>query len=187
MFIMSKLKIFLLPVFILVLLLPCIVVGQETELQKEITPDGIKIDTASVKIFNNKTNEFETWGYINIQNNTEDEYITWITKNRVSDKTNEQIMLDYFFHHKPYADFNLISLMNEDFVEGALHIIDLTFMKSILPGREFTYMFIKTDKNMNFYKDKVVLLKRKEVESFLKFKIREIFLFPQPCIIIDME
>ncbi len=48
-------------------------------------------------------------------------------------------------------------------------------------------MFIKTDTNMDLYKDRVVLLKRKDVEEFLKFEIQDYFLFPQSSIVIDME
>ncbi|MBO4615497.1 MAG: hypothetical protein J5709_10325 [Bacteroidales bacterium] len=167
--------------FIIATLLPCLVSSQEDSI--------IIIDTASVEIFNNKTNEYEIWGYINIINNTDEEYITWITKNSVADRTNDQKITDYFFHHKPHYDFSLFNLMCENIVfEGGWRpIIDYSLLKNILPGREFTYMFIKTDTNMDLYKDRVVLLKRKDVEEFLKFEIQDYFLFPQSSIVIDME
>ena len=76
--------------FIIATLLPCVVLAQNED-------SRIIIDTASVEVFNNKTNEYEVWGYINIINNTDEEYITWITKKRVMDRTNDQKITDYFF------------------------------------------------------------------------------------------
>ncbi len=75
--------------FIIATLLPCLVSSQEDSI--------IIIDTASVEIFNNKTNEYEIWGYINIINNTDEEYITWITKNSVATEQMIRKLLTIFF------------------------------------------------------------------------------------------
>lgn len=178
------LKIF---IFAIAMLLPCMVMGQETELSKKITPDGIKIDTSSYIIYNSNTGQKQNWGYIKILNNTENEYIAWIPNNLPrGDNANDKWIIDYFYRRHG-RDFSLFDIIQEGWIDVKHVYIGVSFLKNILPGEEFTYMFIKTDTNMNYYKDRIVVIKRSEVEDFLRFSIMDEYFFPHSCIVIDME
>jgi hypothetical protein len=110
-----------------------------------------------------------------ITNNSNEEYLTWIALTPNNDKTNIELVHDFFKKRK--CDFNYLELVYEDIIYNKPISIGYTFIKKIMPGEMFSYFIVKTNTNSTFYQDRIVVVKKKEVEQYLRMQIEEKYFF----------
>lgn len=118
-----------------------------------------------------------------ISNNSSEEYVTWISKDAISGKTPKELIHDYF--QKIKGDFNLVSLFYENLLDNKQVTIGHTFMKIIKPNESFSY-FLCND-NASFYKDRIVVLKKKVVERQIRMKLNYEYSYGNHLLIINAE
>lgn len=63
--------------------------------------------------------------------------------------------------------------MYENLLDGQPVSIGYSFIKNITAGETFSYFIAKTDTKSNLYQGRIVLVKKKEVEQYLKIQIDE--------------
>ena len=65
--------------------------------------------------------------------------------------------------------------------------VGYSFIKRIKPGETFSYFLIKdTNKTkVTTYSDRIVLIKEKEVEDSLRFRIKDKYLYDYPYILLE--
>ena len=77
---------------------------------------------------------------------------------------------DYFIKTK--GDYNLIGMMNDDLLTlNSMCEIGYTFLKDIPPNETFSYFVAKNRIESRFYRERIVIIKKKEVERYLKMII----------------
>lgn len=141
----------------------------------------IYIDTTSFSNFNWLTKQKQTVKKYRITNNSDEDYLTWVETIPVDGQDTEFLITYYFF--KPIGDFSFGALMY-DHAKTDPACIGATFLKNISAGKSFSYFIIKTDIKSNFYEDRIVIMKRSEVEQFLKIHIDEEYLYQSPDIFL---
>ena len=132
----------------------------------------ILIDSVSFSYYNGITNYYNGIQIIDnyrILNNSDENYLTWVELEPINNRTDIELVHDYFKKHK--GDFNLIELMFENLLDTMPVSIGYTFFKNIAPKESFSYFISKKNKTSNFYRERIVLIKRKEVEQYLKMTI----------------
>lgn len=65
----------------------------------------------------------------------------------------------------------MIEMMCENLLDKRPINIGFSFIKNIAIGKTFSYIITQTD--AKFYQERIVLLKKKEVEQYLKMQIDE--------------
>ena len=135
----------------------------------------IQIDTTSFCYFNGITKQTQIIDNYQITNNSNEDYLTWISLVPKNDKSNIELMHDFFKKRK--GDFNLIEMMHENLLDGQPVSIGYSFIKNITVGETFSYFIAKTETKSNFYQRRIVLIKKKEVEQYLKMQIDEKYFF----------
>ena len=136
----------------------------------------IHIDTISVNYFNGITEKIERIDIYQITNNSDEDYLTWVSLVPINNRTNIGLIRDYFIKIK--GDFNLIGMMNGDlFTSESMCEIGYTFMKNISPCETFSYFIAKNGIESSLYQGRIVLIKKKEVEQYLKMKIDKKYFF----------
>ena len=118
---------------------------------------------------------------VEINNTSTDDYLTWISSTPVDDLSDEQLIRAYFFERK--GDFSLASLMYECIDIPGSVVIGVDFIKAISNGVMFTYYLSDTSK-MDYYRKRIVLLKRKTVEDIIKVKIPNSYLWCGDSIVL---
>lgn len=141
----------------------------------------IKVDSVACSYFNGISRRYEIVDLYQITNTSDEEYLTWISLHPNEAKPTEALIREFFL--KPKGDFNLMGLFNEDFYIPTCEI-GYTFIKSIKPRETFSYVVKKTRVKSTFYRDRIVVISRKEVEQFLKFHIADNFLYKEPIIVL---
>lgn len=134
-----------------------------------------EIDSVSYSYFNGITRHKQIINNFRIINRSNEEYLTWISLIPTHNKTNAELIYDFFRKRK--GDFSFIDIMNEDLLYNSINI-GFTFMKRILPNEEFSYYIAKTDSISTFYQDRIVVINKNEVEHHLKMEIKENYFFP---------
>lgn len=130
----------------------------------------IHIDTISVNYFNGITEKKEIIDIYQIKNNSDEDYLTWVSLVPINNRTNIKLIRDYFIKNK--GDFNLIGMMNDNLLpQESMCEIGYTFMKNISPGETFSYFVAKNGIESKFYRERIVIIKKKEVEQYLKMII----------------
>ena len=130
----------------------------------------ICIDTVSYAYFNAITDKKVTIETYEITNNSNEEYLTWISLAPQSDRSTEEQVLCYFKQRK--GDFSFLEMMYEGLLNGQQHCtIGYSFLKSIKKGECFSYSFMKTESDSQVYRDRIVLVKRKDVETILRAQL----------------
>ena len=86
----------------------------------------IRIDTISVNYFNGITKKKEIIDIYQIKNDSDEDYLTWVSLAPINNRTNTKLIRDYF---------------------------------------------IKTKGESRFYRERIVIIKKKEVERYLKMII----------------
>jgi hypothetical protein len=107
----------------------------------------IHIDTISFCYFNGITEQTEIIDKYQIANNSNEDYLTWVSLVPKNDKSNIELMHDFFKKRK--GDFNLIEMMYENLLDGQPVSIGYSFIKNITVGETFSYFIAKTETKSN--------------------------------------
>ena len=143
--------------------------------------DSLLVDTASYSYYTG--NQQIIKNYI-ITNNSNEEYFTWVSRVPIKDKSNGQLVRDFFI--KQNGDFTYLSLMYED-LPNLIIGIGSTFITKISPHETFSYFIAKKDSNTTYYEDRIVIIKKKEVEKYIRLPIEEQYFFKQKSIVLIGE
>lgn len=135
----------------------------------------IHIDTISFCYFNGITEQTQITDSYQITNNSNEDYLTWVSLVPINNKSNIELMHDFFKKRK--GDFSLIEMMYENLLDEQPINIGYSFIKNITAGKTFSYFIAKTDIKSNLYQRRIVLIKKKEVEQYLKMQIDEKYFF----------
>ena len=90
---------------------------------------------------------------------------------------------DYF--KKRRGDWNLQELMFENLLDSTSTCVGYSFIKKILPGEIFSYIIAKNEASSNFYRKRIVLMKKNEVETYLRMEIDNIFYYQFTHILLE--
>ena len=127
----------------------------------------IRIDTISVNYFNGITKKKEIIDIYQIKNDSDEDYLTWVSLAPINNRTNTKLIRDYFIKTK--GDYNLIGMMNDNLLTlNSMCEIGYTFLKDIPPSETFSYFVAKNRIESRFYRERIVIIKKKEVERYLK-------------------
>ena len=118
----------------------------------------IHVDPISVNYFNGITEKKEIIDKYHIINNSAEDYLTWVSLVPINKRTRK-------------GDFNLIEMMCENLLENQPINIGYSFVKNITAGTTFSYFIVKNETESNFYRERIVIIKKKEVEQYLKMTI----------------
>lgn len=129
----------------------------------------IHYDTITNKYYNGIIEEREIIDKYQITNNSDENYLTWVALEPINDRTDIELVHDYFKKRK--GDFNLVEMMFENLLDSLPINIGYSFIKNIAPKESFSYYISKKNMASNFYRERIVLIKRKEVEQYLKMEI----------------
>ena len=130
----------------------------------------IRIDTISVNYFNGITKKKEIIDIYQITNDSDEDYLTWVSLAPINNRTNTKLIRDYFIKTK--GDYNLIGMMNDNLLTlNSMCEIGYTFLKDIPPNETFSYFVAKNRIESRFYRERIVIIKKKEVERYLKMII----------------
>lgn len=129
----------------------------------------IHYDTITNKYYNGITEKREIIDKYQITNNSYENYLTWVALEPINDRTDIELVHDYFKKRK--GDFNLVEMMFENLLDSLPINIGYSFIKNIAPKESFSYYISKKNMASNFYRERIVLIKRKEVEQYLKMEI----------------
>lgn len=129
----------------------------------------IHIDTISFCYLNGITKKNQTIDNYQITNNSKEDYLTWVSLAPINNRTNIELMHDFFKRRK--GDFSLIEMICENLLYQQPISIGYSFIKNITIGETFSYFVARTDTNTNIYQGRIVLIRKKEVEQYLKMQI----------------
>lgn len=103
-----------------------------------------------------------------ITNNSNEELLTWVSAYPVDNLTDEQKIRCYFMTH--YGGVHLFFLLYENLItDYSLAYLGKNFIKNIKPNQSFTY-YVKYYKDYSSqWSDRIVILKKKKVESYIKY------------------
>ena len=142
----------------------------------------IQIDTISVNYFNGITKKNEIIDNYQITNNSDEDYLTWVSLVPINNRTNIELIHDYFKKRK--GDSNLIEMMCENLLNKQSINIGYSFIKNITANETFSYFIAKNEKASNFYSERIVLIKKKDVEQYLKMEIGNQYFYQFPNIFL---
>lgn len=142
----------------------------------------IQIDNTEINYFNEITGKNEITENYRITNNSNEEYLTWVSLEPINERTNTELIHDYFKKRK--GDFSFLEAMFENLLDEQPTVIGYSFIKNIYPGETFHYFIAKNEKSSVFYRERIVLIKRKEVEQYLRMQIDDKYFYESPSIIL---
>lgn len=145
----------------------------------------IHIDTTSFCYFNGITERNQTIDNYQITNNSKEDYLTWVSLTPINNRTNVELMHDFFKQRK--GDFSLIEMMNENLLHQQPISIGYSFIKNISIGETFSYFIARADTKSSLYQGRIVLIKKKEVEQYLKMQIDKKYFFELSSIFLTEE
>lgn len=135
----------------------------------------IHIDTVSFRYYNGITAQAQIIDNYQITNNSKEDYLTWVSLVPTNNKSSIELIRDFFKKRK--GDFNLMEMIYENLLDEQPISIGYSFIKNIAIGETFSYFIVKTDTSSTFYQDRIVVVRRKEVEEYLKMKIEKKYFF----------
>jgi hypothetical protein len=135
----------------------------------------LQIDTVSFSYFNGITGCEKAIDHYKIINNSNEDYLTWVSLVPTNNKSNIELMRDFFKIRK--GDFNYLELMYEDGLYEQPVDVGYTFVKKISPNETFSYYIIKNNQYSTFYNDRIVLISQKEVEKYLRQSLKEQYFY----------
>lgn len=138
----------------------------------------ISVDTTSFCSLNGITQQAQAIYEYRIINNSNEDYLTWVSLAPINNKSDIELVHEYFKSRK--GDFNFIEMMYENLLDKRPISIGFSFVKNITVGKTFSYFIDKAD--TKFYKERIVILKKKDVEQYLKMQIDEKYFFKSSCI-----
>jgi hypothetical protein len=145
----------------------------------------IQIETAEVSYYNGITDKNEIIESYRITNNSDEDYLTWVSLEPINERSNIELVHDYFKKRK--GDFTFLEAMFENLLDEQPTIIGYSFVKNINPGETFSYFISQSETASNFYQERIVLIKRKEVEQYLRMEINDKYFYESPSIILTEE
>ena len=116
----------------------------------------IEIDTVSLRYVNGFTNQHEIVDEYRMTNHSNEEYITWVSLEPTNDKSNIELVHDFF--KKIKGDFSYIQAMYEELLDNRPSITG--------------------------YSERIVLMKGSEVEQYLRLQIEEKYFFKPSSIVL---
>mgnify|MGYP001531300082 CR=1 FL=1 len=105
----------------------------------------IEIDTVSLRYVNGFTNQHEIVDEYQMTNHSNEEYITWVSLEPTNDKSNIELVHDFF--KKIKGDFSYIQAMYEELLDNRPSITGYSFIKKIAPGEtsvSYTHLTLPT-------------------------------------------
>lgn len=157
--------------YILILLFMSIVINLNAQ-------NEISVDTTSFCYLNGITQQAQAIYEYRITNNSNEDYLTWGSLAPISNKSDIELVHEYFKSRK--GDFSFIEMMYENLLDKRPISIGYSFVKNIAVGKTFSYFIDKAD--AKFYKERIVILKKKDVEQYLRMQIDEKYFFKSSCI-----
>ena len=144
----------------------------------------VTIDTLSYSYLNELTQKEQSVIGCNISNKSSENYFTWVASEKITGKSNEKLIRDYFFKVK--GDFSFFQIMVETIDESVLSktYIGRTFLNKIAPNESFIYQILKDNPDSDLYKDKIVLIKESELYQYIQLEIQEKYLFRFSSIVL---
>lgn len=138
----------------------------------------ISVDTTSFCYLNGITQQAQAIYEYRITNNSNEDYLTWVSLAPINNKSDIELVHEYFKSRK--GDFNFIEMMYENLLDKRPISIGFSFVKNITVSKTFSYFIDKAD--TKFYKERIVILKKKDVEQYLRMQIDEKYFFKSSCI-----
>lgn len=135
----------------------------------------VHIDTVSFRYYNGITSQTQIIDNYQITNSTNEEYLTWVSLVPTNNKSNIELIRDFFKKRK--GDFSLMEMMYEKLLDEQPISIGYSFIKNVAAGETFSYFIAKTDPISTFYQDRIVVIRRREVEQYLKIDIEKKYFF----------
>ncbi|MCQ2375115.1 MAG: hypothetical protein MJ069_04355 [Salinivirgaceae bacterium] len=135
----------------------------------------IQIDTIIVKYYNVFTEKEETICNYQLTNGTNDDYLTWVSLDPKSGKSNKDLVYDYF--KKAKGDYSYINLMFEGILDTLPLCIGTTFVKQLKSGEKFSYLVTMRNAELEMYSERIVVMRKKEIKKYLRVDIDEKYLF----------
>ena len=140
----------------------------------------IHVDTIPFCYFNGITKQAQNINEIQVTNNSSEDYLTWISLVPINNKSNNDLIYDFFKKRK--GDFNWIEMMYDNLLNKQSTSIGYSFVKNIAVGKTFSYFISKSD--TEFYAKRIVIIKKKEVEECLRIQIDERCFFNLSCVFL---
>lgn len=170
----------------------------------------IQIDTLSVNYFNGITQQIQIVDEYRITNLSDEDYLTWVAFFPKGNKSNKELVHDFFKKSKGLgpSELGFVTLMYElePLVEELPCSIGYTFIKKIPAGDSFSYFIAGTgketdnkntivgstfsytqtdvEKESTVYNNRIVIMKRSEVEQYLRFPLKEFCFSKLPSILL---
>lgn len=120
-----------------------------------------------------------------ITNNTNDNYLTWVSPYNIQGKTEEQLYREYFIR-RVKSDFSFFDLMIEETISDELYnIIGFSFLKVIPPFSEFMYCIEKNAASV--YLDNIIVTKQDYVYKYIAMLIPQKFYYTCDTIYVNAE
>jgi len=143
----------------------------------------IHVDTISVEYYNSFTMQNQFMEELNIINESNEDYLTWVSPNSILEKTEQTMIQEYFYSRK--GDFSFLNIMAENLLLNTKKSIGESFIKKIKPGDSFSYIILKSNKESSFYKDRIVIISLNKVYYYLHgFVINEQYYFAGPHVLL---
>lgn len=142
----------------------------------------VHIDTVSFCYFNGITEQLQTIDNYRITNNSNENYLTWVSLVSTNNKSNIELMRDFFKERK--GDFSFTEMIYEGLLDKQPISIGYSFIKNIAANETFSYFIAQIDTNSTLYQDRIVVIKRKEVEQYLRMQIEEKYFFQLSSILL---
>lgn len=108
----------------------------------------IEIDTVSLRYVNGFTNQHEIVDEYRMTNHSNEEYITWVSLEPTNDKSNIELVHDFF--KKIKGDFSYIQAMYEELLDNRPSITGYSFIKKLHPVRHLPISLSKQIRNQIF-------------------------------------
>lgn len=142
----------------------------------------MQTDTISFRYYNGITLQIQILDNFQITNNTNEEYLTWVSLSPVNNKSNIELIRDYFLNRR--GDFNLLEMVYEKLLNEQQISVGYSFVKNIAVGETFSYFIAKSDSSSTYYQDRIVVMKRSEVEQYLRDNLEKFCLFKYDSIVL---
>lgn len=146
------------------------------------TQGQIEIEASEVNYFNGITGKNEIMESYRIKNNSNEDYLTWVSLEPINERSNIELVHDFFKKRK--GDFNFLEAMFENILDEQPTAIGYSFIKNINPGETFSYYISHNETVSILYQERIVLIKRKEVEQYLRMQLDDKYFYESPSIIL---
>ena len=139
-------------------------------------------DSTSMSYYDAITKRTYTMVCYEITNNSSEDYYTWISLDTIDNKTKKDIIYDFFKKRK--GDFSYIDLMFEELATPLSISIGYTFITKISPASKFHYLFVQSNGANSIYSNRIVVIPKAEVESYIRFRIDEKYFYKCAYIVL---